>query len=309
MVAHARSESPIASQGKQAGPLLEELFHKYNRADWLSSDPLHLPHEYEGGKDREFVGFISSLFAYGAAPQIIQAVRRVLAPLGTRPFDALMGYGGEDLWPGFYYRFHRAPHLSFLFKALRMAYERYETLEGLYTEGLPALAGHEPWGRVEAALNQGAHRLMAFIDVQNPPVSLRRGLRFLINAPRTGSACKRHLMYFRWMVRRDEVDLGLWTAFSPRELVVPLDTHVSRISHYLRLRRSAERRAPHWAMAMEVTRSLAALDVDDPVRFDFALARLGILDLCKRRFEAEVCMKCPLLPACRYSRKQLKHLK
>jgi uncharacterized protein (TIGR02757 family) len=108
---------------------------------------------------------------------------------------------------------------------------------------------------------------------------------------------KRVNLFLRWMIRPDDgIDLGLWEPVRPAQLVIPLDTHVSRISRYLGL---TDRRTVDWKMAVEVTRTLRGLDGDDPVRFDFALSRLGILDLCPRRVDPERCRACSLVSVCR----------
>src|SRR4030095_10459082 len=96
-------------------------------------------------------------------------------------------------------------------------------------------------------------------------------------SPRDGSACKRLNLFLRWMVRDgDGLDLGLWKGVSPRQLVLPVVNHLGRRARALGL---TARRAPGWAMAVEATRSLALLDPADPVKYDFSLSRLGILDL------------------------------
>jgi uncharacterized protein (TIGR02757 family) len=130
-----------------------------------------------------------------------------------------------------------------------------------------------------------------------PPESrLPYGVRAFFPDPRRGGACKRANLFLRWMVRPDDgVDLGQWGPVRPDQLVVPLDTHVSRISRNLGLTR---RRTVDWRMASEVTDALRALDARDPVRYDFALSRLGILDACPRRVDPVRCAACLLVPAC-----------
>ena len=109
-------------------------------------------------------------------------------------------------------------------------------------------------------------------------------------SPKDGSACKRLNLYLRWMVRDgDGLDLGLWPGISRRQLVLPLDTHLVRLSRALGL---TQRKSPGWRMAVEATRSLAILDPDDPVKYDFALSRLGILDLCLHGLDPLDCTRC-----------------
>lgn len=145
--------------------------------------------------------------------------------------------------------------------------------------------------------------------------------RYLLTAPEDGSCCKRWCMLLRWMGRDDSrqelldhpqrVDLGLWSRNSPlagtfpqgrwldpSQLVIPLDTHTGRISQYLSLTR---RKTLDWRAALEVTAALRGSDAEDPVKYDFALARLGILDLCQRKYRPEICGSCQLRPACKFA--------
>jgi uncharacterized protein (TIGR02757 family) len=120
-------------------------------------------------------------------------------------------------------------------------------------------------------------------------------------------------MLMRWMGRRDEVDPGLWMSGSdlvpagrgllPRQLIMPLDTHVGRICQFLGLTR---RKSLNWKAALEVTAGLAAEFPEDPVRHDFALARIGIVDRCRGRYIEAICTRCELFGPCRAGRPRLK---
>ncbi len=124
-----------------------------------------------------------------------------------------------------------------------------------------------------------------------------RGLRYLLPSPDGGSACKRWNLFLRWMVRppREGVDLGIWTTWSPAGLVMPLDVHVHRVSRFLGL---TTRNDTSWRTAEAITDALRRLDPEDPVRFDFALAHLGISGDCRGHHDPEVCASCPLEPVC-----------
>jgi len=128
------------------------------------------------------------------------------------------------------------------------------------------------------------------------------GLRFMLPDPLSGSACKRWRLFLRWMVRTGWPDLGLWKHYPAAELVIPLDTHVARISTYLGF---TTRRTPDGRMAREITDFLRRMDPDDPLRFDFALAHLGILGDCPESPRAETCVLCPMSQAC--ERNEWKH--
>jgi uncharacterized protein (TIGR02757 family) len=128
---------------------------------------------------------------------------------------------------------------------------------------------------------------------RGPPT---RGLSFLLPEPARGGAAKRLCMYLRWMVRPDDgVDLGLWSCRAPADLVIPLDTHVARISRRLGLTR---RRTAGWSTAREITEALRRLCPEDPVRYDFALAQLGISKDCVHRADPVRCPRCDLQGLC-----------
>ncbi|MEM6959442.1 MAG: DUF2400 domain-containing protein, partial [Myxococcota bacterium] len=124
-----------------------------------------------------------------------------------------------------------------------------------------------------------------------------RNMRHLVPDPHAGSACKRLLLYLRWMVRpADGVDLGLWPV-EPAQLVVPVDTHIQRIAHNLRL---TERKDASWRTAEEITAALRRFDPHDPVKYDFALCHLGVSRACPSKRSDDACAACVLQPACRH---------
>lgn len=124
---------------------------------------------------------------------------------------------------------------------------------------------------------------------------LSRQRDFLFPDPRKGSACKRHNLFLRWMVRKEDgVDLGIWTALSPGDLIVPVDTHMARMGCRMGWTR---RRAPDWLMAEEITAAFRAVCPDDPVKFDFALTRIGILGECAPR-RPGACDVCAVAKGC-----------
>ena len=104
-------------------------------------------------------------------------------------------------------------------------------------------------------------------------------------------------LFLRWMVRRTSPDLGIWTFVDPAKLLMPVDTHIHRIATFLGLN---TRKSADWKAARQITDALARFDPADPVRYDFALCRLGILDLCSRKRRKENCDVCLLRDACRF---------
>ncbi len=120
----------------------------------------------------------------------------------------------------------------------------------------------------------------------------RAGVRYFFPNPKAGSACKRLNLFLRWMVRpNDGLDLGLWNFAPPSSLVIPLDTHIARIGIYLGW---TQRKTAGWNMALDITRALARVDPKDPVKYDFALSRMGILENCPRHSRKQHCDLCKL---------------
>src|SRR5205807_2074973 len=130
-----------------------------------------------------------------------------------------------------------------------------------------------------------------------PRGRLSRGYRHLFPLPSVGGPCKRLHLFLRWMVRREPPDFGLWTAVAPSRLLIPVDTHVENIARSIGLTR---RKSRTWRMAEEITRRLAAIDPEDPVKYDFALCHKRMSGDCRDRRDAVVCAPCGFKPICRH---------
>ena len=121
-------------------------------------------------------------------------------------------------------------------------------------------------------------------------------VKWLLANPNRGGTAKRWMMWLRWFVRSDEIDFGGHANLGAHRLIVPLDTHVFRISRYLGLTR---RRSPGFAAAMDVTAALQLLSPRDPLRYDFSMSRIGILGHCPAHVAKRICAPCALFPVCR----------
>jgi uncharacterized protein (TIGR02757 family) len=180
-----------------------------------------------------------------------------------------------------YHRWIRSEDIVRTLGVLGLMRRRSGTIGGFFLEGYEP--GDADIGRSLASFSERAKALAA-------PLAGGGAVDRFFPSPRDGSACKRLNLYLRWMVRDgDGLDLGIWKSVSRRQLVLPLDTHLVRLSRALGL---SARRSPGWAMAVEATRSLALLDPGDPVKYDFALSRLGILDRCLHGRDPLECRRC-----------------
>lgn len=249
----------------------------------VAQDPISVVHRYRRPEDQEAAGLIAALLAFGRIATILTKVDAVLAALGPRPAKAMRDWGrgaGRLRLPGFRHRVWTESDLLVLLSNAGNILATEGSLGARISREAPRLGLREALARL-------ADRL------RGPDAP--RSLRHLVPDPRAGSACKRLLLYARWMVRRaDGVDLGLWP-LAPRYLVMPLDTHVHRISQNLGL---TARKDASWRTAEEVTASLRRFDPDDPVKYDFALCHFGVSKACPSRRVPTVCAACVLRGVC-----------
>lgn len=277
-------------------PLLSEHLLRL-RDEWttapLSSDPLEFAHRYSADGDREVAAFLAASLAFGRVASIRATLSRVLAPLGPEPARFLERWDGSPIagLAGIVHRWVGEADLHSFLRAVAAARRDRGSLEALLVEGDDGGADF-------------VFALTRFFDALRERSGARRpsrGLRFLLPRPEEGGACKRAHLFLRWMVRRGPPDLGLWKGgrLSTARLLLPMDTHVHRISRYLGLTR---RPTPDLAASREATTVLRRVDPDDPVSFDWALSRLGILTECVREIRRSHCERCAVRPVCRMPR-------
>ena len=256
-------------------PALDELYDGFNRKD-SAADPVHLVRRFDRPDDREVVAFVSSALAFGRVASIQASIGALLAIMGGRPAAFVRGFEPSvhrHRMSRLGHRWIRGHDLMALLWVLRQMLERSGSIEGFFLEG------HAPDA---VDVGPGLDRLSARVcdldmDAAYGSGSATRRVGYFFPRPSAGSACKRLNLFLRWMVRQDEVDLGVWTRVSPSQLVVPLDTHVIRVGRCLRL---TAYRSPGWRMAADITASLRAIDPHDPVRYDFSLCHLGMMSAC-----------------------------
>ena len=277
----------------QLKPVLDRLYAEFNSAD-SATDPIQIVRRFERVDDREVVGFCAAALAFGRVSSVLASIERLLAVMGSEPaayvrrFDpCLAGPALADL----VHRWTRGPDLVALLWVIRQMIDRAGSIEGFFLDGYDPAAAD-----LEHALDSFSRRALSLdLTAAYGPVPPRPGVCYFFPRPSAGSPCKRLNLFLRWMVRRDALDLGVWSRVRAAQLVVPLDTHVIRVGRCLRLTRYA---SPGWAMARTVTASLRCLDPDDPVKYDYALCHLGMMGACGfNRALADA--QCPLRGVCR----------
>lgn len=268
---------------------LEALVRTFDRR-YLDSDPLGRVLRFRDDDDREIGGFFAAALAYGNVKQILASLDGLYTRMDGRPAAFVRGYRpARDArrLSGFRHRWTGGRDIADLCGMLRAALAEHGTLGALFAKcrrpGEPTV--RDALARFVTALRRYAPRLPA-----------KAGARYLLSSPEDGSACKRMNLYLRWMVRGgDGIDCGLWRDVPASALVIPLDTHVARIGGFLGL---THRKTPDWKMAEEITGALRGLHPADPVRYDFAISRLGILDRCPKHRHPPTCAACTLFDLC-----------
>lgn len=266
---------------------LDNLYHHYD-LEFLRTDPLWFPHQYPRKADQEVVAFLACQFAYGNVAQIFRTLRTIFDGLGREPSAAIRDRAVRlRQFARFRHRFHGPDDLRLLLRATGEVLRRYGSIEAFFSK-------HHDGGDIAEGVSAFSREFLAISrQLGGPP---GRAYAFFFPDPLDhGSACKRLNMFLRWAVRRDSLDLGLWSAVSSSDLIIPLDTHVARISRYIGL---THRKVNDWKTAKEITDALRELDPADPVKYDFSIARLGILRHCPRKRDLRRCVACKLYEVC-----------
>ena len=274
-------------------PRLDALYHDYNR-EGSATDPVHLVRPYLDPADREIAGYCAAALAFGRVASVINSISTLLKIMGPSPAAYVRGFDPAAPHPelrGMVHRWTRGVDLVALVWILRQMLDEAGSIEAFFLEGYSP--EHEDVG---PALDSFSTRALA-LDMRQAygRVPKRAGVCYFFPRPSAGSACKRLNLFLRWMIRHDEIDLGVWTRVPESKLVVPLDTHIIRLGKCLRLTRY---NTAGWRMAADITSALRALDPVDPVRFDFSLCHLGMMNACGYG-RAQGDGQCPLRGLCR----------
>lgn len=237
----------------------------------ISPDPLQFLHLYSDEKDIEVMGFIAAVFAYGNVRQIINTLNKFVEVSGNQPYKFISAFRSKEKNQSLqtlYHRFYSYTDVLNLFLVLENIYGEYGSLKNLF------LKYYEPSDdNIKKALSGFSHHFIEEIKKLTGKDSLSIGTRFMFPLPELGSACKRKNLFLRWMVRKDELDFGLWDEIPKNKLVIPVDTHVARICKELKL---TGRNNVSWRMAEEITENLKKYDAEDPVKYDFAICHIGM---------------------------------
>ena len=242
---------------------LDVLYGRYNQPHFIHPDPLEFLFRYPQPRDREIVALIASALAYGRVSQILVSIDKALDPLGSSPFFFLMSTTKRRLihsYIDFRHRFTSGREMATMLWGVRRVLMQYGSLEACFHSGMK---------EDDETVLPGLSRFVRELWLREH----RRCKNTLLPNPEGGSACKRLNLFMRWMVRKDAVDPGGWNRVPSSKLIIPLDTHMFKMSRFLNL---TDRRRPDMTAALSITKGFRVCRPEDPVRYDFALTRLGI---------------------------------
>ena len=248
--------------------ILEGLYRKYCHKKFIPPDPLQFVYHYKKKPDCEIAGFLAACFAYGAVEQIEKFLTALLGKMGESPSEFIKNFSAEDkkLFESLKYRFNTSQDIISLLEILKQVLIQHGSLENLFLKGYS--------GTDSNIIPAAENFIKNLLKIHNKKAS--RGLKFLLSDPAKGGTSKRLFLFLRWMVRNDEADAGLWEKIDKTKLIVPVDVHIGRLSKILGLH---NRKTINLKAAVEITEAFKKICPQDPVKYDFALCRIGILEL------------------------------
>ncbi len=241
--------------------LLDQAFEQFHRLDFVVDDPICLPHRFTKKQDIEIIAFWVAILAWGHRSSIINSGKKLIEKMDRAPYDFVLNHSEKDRkrFLDFKHRTFQPDDALYFLSFLQWHYQNYDSLESAFV----------PEGAGKFSIKQSLDAFYPyFFSLEHLPRTKKH-----ISRPQTGSACKRLNMFLRWMVRRGDVDFGIWNTISLSKLMVPLDVHVLRTAQKLKLTKSKK---SDWNTLEEIMQHLRAFDPDDPAKYDFALFGLSI---------------------------------
>lgn len=251
----------------QLKAFLDRKAEEYNKPSFIKDDPVSIPHRFTKKQDIEIAAFFAAILAWGNRTTIINKSNELMKLMDDKPHEFCLNYSDNDLKRllHFKHRTFNATDILYFVTFFHHHYSKYNSLETAFTQNLKGADLS-----VENALRQF---YTYFFSLEDAPARTRKH----IATPDKKSTCKRLNMFLRWMVRKDKsgVDFGIWKRITPAQLICPIDVHVARVARRLGL---VSRNQTDWLTALELTTQLKQLQPDDPVKYDFALFGLGVME-------------------------------
>ena len=287
----------LAARAEELRAFLDRKVAEYNQPSFIPDDPISIPHRYTQKQDIEIAGFFAAIFSWGNRKTIIGKSQQLMQLMDEAPYQFVRQHTDTDLKRllGFKHRTFNPTDLLYFIVFLRRHYLLYESLEDAFlqpwerrgTVAAPSTGtapAATPGTGTSAAVTaydarsalSAFHHYFFSLEEDGERIAPPR-TRKHISTPEKNSSCKRINMFLRWMVRKDGngVDFGIWRRIPMSLLICPLDLHVARVAKRLGL---LTRERSDWQAAVQLTEGLSLLDKDDPVKYDFALFGLGVME-------------------------------
>ena len=245
---------------------LDLLVQNYEQKSFIDTDPIQIAYRYKDVYELEVVAFISALFAYGNRKVFIPKLNELFSKMEKTPINYIKNSDFSNL-NGFNYRFAKTNDVIGILNVLSKLYKSNKFLRDLFKYGYETTS--DILGMIKVVTDY------FYSHVDN---SVGEGFYFMLANPHNGGAMKRMNMFLRWMVRKSSVDFGIWDFIPKSELLIPLDTHVARISRKMGL---LTRKTNDFKAVLELTENLKKFDCNDPIKYDFAIYAKGINDAVK----------------------------
>lgn len=255
---------------------LDDIYKEYHHPKLLGLDPLVCVRKFNRGDERETVGLIAASLAYGRVEIIVRSINIIVDDvMRGDPINFITNTSYKvksNALKNFKHRFNTGEDIAALCESMKNIIAQYGSIEKCFCD---CMNNHNE--NLKDALTQFTNIIKNYAQKN---CNVPSNINYLIPSPIKGSACKRLLMYLRWMIRDDDgIDFGVWKSIDPKILIIPVDTHVAKIARELKL---TNRKIADWKMAEEITAALRKFSPNDPVKYDFSLCHYGMVDFRKK---------------------------
>ena len=271
--------------------LLDKVLKEYPPVNRVNADPVQFQRRFfDEGKSQtevEAVALFSAMLSYGSAAQFTKKIAQIINSCDNE-FLKLITSKPDKSFPWVGYRMSTPEEISIFAYSIGNLINKFGSIKNVF------LSGYNKNNNIIEALSVLRNTIYKEAEGFISPVP--HGIKHLLPDPSAGGCCKRWHMFLRWMVRKnDGVDIGIWNEIKPSELIIPLDTHISKISRNLGL---TTRKNDDLKTAIEITNKLKECCPEDPVKYDFAICHLGIGGKCTYGKNPELCKQCLLKVIC-----------
>ena len=249
--------------------LLDNRVNQYNNFEFIETDPIQIPHRFAKKEDIEIAGFLTATISWGQRKSIINNAKRLMEIMDNSPYDFVMESSDseQETLQRFVHRTFNGNDCLFFLKSLKNIYLNHGGLENVFTTGF----------KIETSIFSALKYFRTvFLEIEyNQHVTKH------ISDVSANSSAKRLNMFLRWMVRKDEneVDFGIWKNIPMSALMLPLDVHTGNVGRAFGI---LQRKQNDWKAVEEITSVLRSFDLNDPIKYDYALFNYGLYELNKK---------------------------